>query len=207
MASLDSLPGDQRAVLQLVLGRGRSYAEIARLLSINPTAVRERAVAALDALGPQTKVDPEHRASIADYLLGQLPEAEVHGVRARLAGSASERAWARVISSELVPLASGPLPEIPVRATSIPTQRPPLRRPLPPSRRCSPRQSFTIPARGAALQAATIQATASRLQSPPHVAAGVAGTVTRPLPTRRLRMPARVPAPARLAAPGSEEWC
>jgi hypothetical protein len=119
MASLDSLPGDQRAVLQLVLGRGRSYDEIARLLSINPTAVRERAVAALDALGPQTKVDPEHRASISDYLLGQLPEAEIDGVRARLAGSASERAWARVISSELAPLASGPLPDIPVEADPV----------------------------------------------------------------------------------------
>jgi hypothetical protein len=43
MAALDSLPGDQRAVLQLVLGRGRSYDEIARLLSIDPDAVRERA--------------------------------------------------------------------------------------------------------------------------------------------------------------------
>ena len=30
MASLDTLPADQRAVLQLVLQRGRSYGEIAR---------------------------------------------------------------------------------------------------------------------------------------------------------------------------------
>ena len=35
MSSLDSLPGDQRAVLQLVLSRGRSYDEIAQLLSID----------------------------------------------------------------------------------------------------------------------------------------------------------------------------
>ena len=44
MATLDSLPADQRAVLQLVLRRGRSYDEIARLLSIDRAAVRERAL-------------------------------------------------------------------------------------------------------------------------------------------------------------------
>ncbi|MFZ0042044.1 MAG: sigma factor-like helix-turn-helix DNA-binding protein, partial [Solirubrobacteraceae bacterium] len=133
MASLDSLPGDQRAVLQLVLGRGRSYDEIARLLSINPIAVRERALAALDALGPQTKVDAEHRGRIADYLLGQLAEGDVAEVRNRLAESPPERAWARVLSSELAPLASGPLPEIPASGDTreaapdpIPDQAPPL---------------------------------------------------------------------------------
>jgi hypothetical protein len=120
MSSVDSLPGDQRAVLQLVLRRGRSYEEIARLLSINPSAVRERALAALDSLGPQTKVPPERRAMIADYLLGQLPEADLDEVRDLLARSPSERAWARVLSSELAPMASGPLPEIPVEAPPAP---------------------------------------------------------------------------------------
>ncbi len=56
MASLDSLPPDQRAVLQLVLQRGRSYDDIAQLLSIDRAAVRDRALAAFDALGPQTRV-------------------------------------------------------------------------------------------------------------------------------------------------------
>jgi anti-sigma-K factor RskA len=116
MASLDSLPGDQRAVLQLVLGRGRSYEEIAGLLSINPVAVRERALAALDALGPQTKVDPEQRAMIADYLLGQLSGGDADAARDGLSESASQRAWARVLSSELAPLSNHPLPEIPVGA-------------------------------------------------------------------------------------------
>jgi len=46
MASLDDLPADQRAVLQLVLQRGRTYDEIARLLSIDRAAVRARALAA-----------------------------------------------------------------------------------------------------------------------------------------------------------------
>jgi hypothetical protein len=120
MSSVDSLPDDQRAVLQLVLQRGRSYEEIARLLKLNSSAVRERALAALDALGPQTKVSPERRAMIADYLLGQLSEDDLDEVRDLLARSPSERAWARVLSSELAPVGTQPLPEIPVEASAPP---------------------------------------------------------------------------------------
>jgi Sigma-70, region 4 len=114
MASLENLPADQRAVLQLVLQRGRTYDEIARLLSIDRAAVRARALAAFDALGPQTRVGPERRALITDYLLGQLPRRVTETTRDRLAESASERAWARVLSAELAPIASGPLPDIPM---------------------------------------------------------------------------------------------
>jgi hypothetical protein len=113
MASLDSLPADQRAVLSLVLERGKSYDEIARMLSIDRTAVRERALAAFDALGPQTQITDLRRALITDYLLGQLPPAVAAETRDRLANNPSERAWARVLASELTPLSSGPLPEIP----------------------------------------------------------------------------------------------
>jgi Sigma-70, region 4 len=118
MASLDSLPPDQRAVLQLVLQRGRSYDEIAQLLSIDRAAVRERALTALDALGPGTRVPPERRALITDYLLGQLPGRVTEDTRSRLAEDASERAWARVVASELGALANGPLPEIPVESVA-----------------------------------------------------------------------------------------
>jgi len=114
MASLESLPADQRAVLQLVLQRGRSYDEIARLLSIDRAAVRQRALAAFDALGPQTGVPPQRRALITDYLLGQLPPRVSEQTRDRLAESANERAWARVLASELAPLTPESLPEIPV---------------------------------------------------------------------------------------------
>jgi hypothetical protein len=108
MPSLDSLPADQRAVLQLVLQRGRSYDDIAQLLAIDRAAVR--------ALGPQTGVPPERRALITDYLLGQLPPRLSEHTRERLAESPSERAWARVVASELSPLSNGPLPEIPVES-------------------------------------------------------------------------------------------
>ncbi len=113
MASLESLPPDQRAVLQMVLQRGRNYDEIAGMLSIDRAAVRERALSAFDALGPGTRVPAERRALITDYLLGQLPPRVAEDTRAHLAESASERAWARVVASELTPLAAGGLPEIP----------------------------------------------------------------------------------------------
>ena len=113
MASLDSLPPDQRAVLDLVLQRGRSYDDIARLLAIDRAAVRARALAAFDGIGPDTGLAPESRALITDYLLGQLPERVAEQTRDRLAESPYERAWARVLASELGPVASKPLPEIP----------------------------------------------------------------------------------------------
>jgi hypothetical protein len=50
MTELDRLPPDQRAVLSLVLDRGKSYGEVAELLAIPQSAVRDRAHAALDAL-------------------------------------------------------------------------------------------------------------------------------------------------------------
>ncbi len=134
MASLESLPPDQRAVLQLVLQRGRTYDQIAELLSIDRAAVRQRALAAFDELGPQTGVPSEQRALITDYLLDQLPSSVSETTRDRLADSPPERAWARVVASELAPLASQPLPEIPVErsgreatpaaAPSAPAQRP-----------------------------------------------------------------------------------
>ena len=113
MASLDALAPDQRAVLDLVLQRGRSYDDIARLLAIDRAAVRARALAAFDELGPDTGIADESRALITDYLLGQLPERVAEQTRERLASSPYERAWARVLASELAPMASSPLPEIP----------------------------------------------------------------------------------------------
>ena len=141
MASLDSLPPDQRAVLQLVLKQGRTYDEIAKMLSIDRAGVRDRALAAFDALGPQTRVPPERRALITDYLLGQLPERVTEQTRERLGESASERAWARVLASELSEISRDPLPEIPVDsgreeavATGAPEKEP------------APEQDDTIPA-------------------------------------------------------------
>lgn len=120
MASLDTLPPDQRAVIDLVLQRGRSYDDIARLLAIDRAAVRARALAAFEAIGPETGISPESRALITDYLLGQLPERVAEQTRERLAGSPYDRAWARVLASELGQVASKPLPEIPDGSRAAP---------------------------------------------------------------------------------------
>lgn len=116
MTPLDDLPAEQRAVLELVLKRGRTYDEIAGLLAIDRAGVRQRALSAFDALGPSTSVPPERRALITDYLLGQLPERVSEQVTHGLAVQAGDRAWARVLASELSPLASAPLPRIPSAA-------------------------------------------------------------------------------------------
>jgi hypothetical protein len=132
MSSLDNLPGDQRAVLEMVLKRGRSYSEIANLLKLDPTVVRERAQIALDTIGPHTGSPPQHQHRIADYLLGQLPDSEAREVRDVLADSPGDRAWARVVASELAPLAGEkPLPEIPTER-SAPREPEPLLAPVPP---------------------------------------------------------------------------
>jgi hypothetical protein len=119
MASLESLPPDQRAVLELVLRRGRSYDQIAEMLGIDRAGVRERALAALDALGPSTGVPAQRRALITDYLLGALPGPVSEEVRNRLASSAGERAWARVVAAELQEISAAPLPEIPVESPQL----------------------------------------------------------------------------------------
>jgi len=50
MPRLDDLPPDLRATLSLLVDRGKSYAQVADLLGIPESAVRDRAHAALDAL-------------------------------------------------------------------------------------------------------------------------------------------------------------
>ncbi len=128
MASLESLPADQRAVLSLVLQRGRSFDEIAGLLFIDRAAVRQRALAGFQALGPETSVDPLKRGLITDYLLGQLPPAIADRVYQSLADNPPERAWARVIAAEIAPLAVNPLPEIPAPPGSEAASTPPSSR-------------------------------------------------------------------------------
>jgi sigma-70-like protein len=118
MPSIDSLPADQRAVLELVLRRGRTYDEIAQLLSIDRAGVRQRALAAFDALGPKTRVGADRRALIADYLLDALPGGVADEVREHLLASASERAWAGAVATELEGLSERPLPEIPSNGRS-----------------------------------------------------------------------------------------
>src|SRR2546423_1818862 len=115
MTEIDDLAADQRAVLQLLLKQGQTYEDLSGLLKIDAAAVRARAHAALDALGPDAgrRLAPERRAEVSDYLLGQQSAAAREATRDHLAASAAARAWARVVASALRPLATEPLPEIP----------------------------------------------------------------------------------------------
>jgi Sigma-70, region 4 len=125
MSRLDALPPDQRAALSLLLRQGKSYAEVAALLSIPERAVHDRAHAALAVLAPRQarELTAARRGPIGDYLLGQQTGvAERLQTRTYLDGSAAARAWASAISAELAPLAATPLPEIP-SPTSPPADR------------------------------------------------------------------------------------
>jgi hypothetical protein len=118
MTGVDTIDASQRAVLQLVLKQGKGYDEIADLLGIEVSAVRGRAHAALDALGPSTAgLTAGRRADIADYLLGQQSPEDRDATREHIAGSAPAKAWARSVAGELRPLAENSLPKIPADAT------------------------------------------------------------------------------------------
>jgi hypothetical protein len=114
MSSADRIDASQQAVLQLVLKQGKGYGEIADLLGLDADAVRNRAHAALEALGPDAPgLTGQRRAEIADYLLGQQSVSQREATRAHLGRSAAGRAWARAVSGELRALGGDDLPEIP----------------------------------------------------------------------------------------------
>jgi Sigma-70, region 4 len=103
MARFDDLPADQKAVLQLVLRQGRTYGEIAGLLKISTEAVRDRALTALDAIGPSgtPPIGDDLQDDIGDYLLGQQSASARATTREQLEGSQPARDWARAIATEL----------------------------------------------------------------------------------------------------------
>jgi Sigma-70, region 4 len=103
MARFEDLPADQKAVLQLVLRQGRTYAEIGGLLKISDAAVRDRALTALDALGPAdlSGLDEEREDDVGDYLLGQQSASARAATREHLEASQPARDWARTVASEL----------------------------------------------------------------------------------------------------------
>lgn len=120
MPRIDDLPADRRAVLQLLLRQGKSYDDLATLLRIEPQTVRERARDALDRLGPaNADLDMAEQDEIADYLLGQQSASERAATRDLLETSAPGRAWARVVSGEVRPLAGDGLPEIPSERAEV----------------------------------------------------------------------------------------
>jgi Sigma-70, region 4/Anti-sigma-K factor rskA, C-terminal len=78
MSRLDDLPPDQRAVLLLLVQQGKSHAEIADMLAIPESSVRDRAQAALQALAgdpepaPRPPVPTGSRTTAASRRAGAL---------------------------------------------------------------------------------------------------------------------------------------
>jgi hypothetical protein len=122
MARFDDLPADQKAVLQLVLRQGRTYAEIAGLLKISEAAVQNRALTALDAMGPASAgLDDERQDEVGDYLLGQQSASERATTREFLEDNQPGRDWARQVASDLraAGVAGDDLPEIPADPAEV----------------------------------------------------------------------------------------
>ena len=111
MTPLDTLAPDQRAVLELVLRQGCSYGELSELLAIPEREVRARADAGVRALAgePAAGVDS---GRIADWLLGQQPEADAERTRAAVARNEDARSWAAIAADRLGEL-GGAMPSVP----------------------------------------------------------------------------------------------
>jgi hypothetical protein len=89
---------EQRAVLQLLLERGQSYADLATLLGVGEDEVRARARAALAELAG---ADPDRNVGLTDYLLGQAdPIGRADAVR-HLQGDPSDHKLASDLAATL----------------------------------------------------------------------------------------------------------
>lgn len=128
MSRLQTLPPDQRAVLQLLLQKDRSYDEIAQLLRLDGQTIRGRAHAAVASLGPETSdLSDDQRGELTDFLLGEQTASSRAATRAFLEGSPAARAWSRDAAEALRPLGGDRLPEIPSEpAAPAPAPVPPV---------------------------------------------------------------------------------
>ncbi len=111
---LDQLSPESRAVLSLVLLQSRSYSDIADLLRLEESEVRNRAhIAAEHLVEPTDDLGPQTVARVIDYMLGEQTVSERAETRAELARSEPARRWATELAAALAPLAKTPLPTIP----------------------------------------------------------------------------------------------
>ncbi len=106
MPTLDSLSDERRAIIELVIRRGKSYAEISDLLTLPEDRVRAYARESLTELAPRTaeRVESSWRGQIADYLLRQQSGPEALATRGHLKSSAAARTWALSLADSLADL-------------------------------------------------------------------------------------------------------
>jgi hypothetical protein len=121
MAGLDSLTDSQRAILQLLLKRAKSYEQIDAMLKLQAGAAQSRAHDAIDAIGPwRAEIGDARCHEIADYLLDQQSETVRAATNEYLSDSAAGRRWARAVADALRPIAAGELPWIPPDPVEVP---------------------------------------------------------------------------------------
>ena len=126
MPTFDQLPPEQRAIIELVVQRGRTYDDLADALQITPERVRELAVDALVELSPRSagRVEEERRPQVADYVLNQQGSAEETATRTFLKRSEAGRMWILSLMDSLEHMyEDGKIPEIP-EASAEPEERP-----------------------------------------------------------------------------------
>jgi transposase-like protein len=106
-----SLSADQKAMLQLLLERGQSYADLSELLGVDEAEVRARARAALRDLGG---ADPDRSVALTDYLLGQSDPIERADAVRHLREDPDDRRLASELAARLREVApKGELPRLP----------------------------------------------------------------------------------------------
>jgi hypothetical protein len=112
-----ALSEDSRSLLQLLLARGKSYADIADLLGVRESDVRRRAHAALAEIGGS---DPDRDVELTDYLLGQADPISRAETAKALKGNPEARETAADLVAQLRLLVPGAdLPKLDATAGSL----------------------------------------------------------------------------------------
>src|SRR3954454_14343219 len=103
MATFDQLPAEQRAIIELVVTRGRSYDALADVLQVPATRVRELALDALVELSPVTaqRDDTQWRSQVPNYVPGQQTGADSTATRTDLKRAELARTWALLLLDSL----------------------------------------------------------------------------------------------------------
>jgi hypothetical protein len=116
MATFDQLSPEQRAIVELVLRQGKTYAELAEMLNLPEPRVRDLARDALVELAPVSVrgVEDDWRGQLADYVLGQQAGPEATATKGHLRRSEAARSWARSLLDSLEQFyENGSVPAIP----------------------------------------------------------------------------------------------
>ena len=113
MSPLQALAPDQRAVLELLLRQGRSYAELSEMLGLPEAGVRSRAHAALAALAPDRAAPVGEDGAVADWILGQQDDGEAGRTRESVARMPAWHAWATEVTGRLAEVDGAAVPDVP----------------------------------------------------------------------------------------------